>query len=161
MIVAIGLLVLAAVLVVVGLLGLALPILPGAPLLFAGLVLAGWAEGWAHVGLGTMIALGCMALATYAIDFVAGALGASRVGASRLAIVGAVLGGLVGLFLGIVGVLVGPFVGAVLGELAAQRDLGRAGRVGLGVSIGMALGAAAKLALGFAMIGLFLLARFV
>ena len=65
------------------------------------------------------------------------------------------------IFVGIVGVLVGPFVGAVLGELAAQRDLGRAGRVGLGVSIGMALGAAAKLTLGFAMIGLFLLARFV
>jgi uncharacterized protein YqgC (DUF456 family) len=58
------------------------------------------------------------------------------------------------------GLLLGPFVGAVTGELSLRRDLKTAGRAGLGASLGLALGASAKLALGFGMIGIFLLARF-
>lgn len=146
-------------LVLAGLLGLALPMLPGAPLLLGGLVLAAWAEGWQSVGLGTIVVLAVLAAATYGVDFLAGAFGARRVGASRLAVVGSVLGGLAGLFFGIVGALTGPFLGAAAGELAARRDPGRAGRVGLAVSLGVALGAAAKIAIGVAMVGIFLVAR--
>lgn len=150
----------AVLLVAIGLLGLVLPVLPGAPILFAGLLLGAWADDFAYVGAQTLIVLGVMALLTYVVDFAATALGAKRVGASNRAIWGAVLGGLVGLVLGLPGLLLGPFVGAVVGELSLQRDLKAAGRAGLGASIGLALGAAAKLALGFGMIGIFLLARF-
>ena len=151
----------AVLLSVIGLLGLVLPVLPGAPILFAGLLLGAWADDFAYVGAQTLIVLGVMALLTYLVDFAATALGAKRFGASNRAIWGAVLGGLVGLVFGLPGLLLGPFVGAVAGELSAQRDLKTAGRAGLGASIGLALGAAAKLALGFGMIGIFLLARFV
>lgn len=150
----------AVLLVAIGLLGLVLPVLPGAPILFAGLLLVAWADDFAYVGAQTLIVLGVMALLTYVVDFAATALGAKRVGASNRAIWGAVLGGLVGLIFGLPGLLLGPFVGAVVGELSLQRDLKAAGRAGLGASIGLALGAAAKLALGFGMIGIFLLARF-
>ena len=153
--------VLAVVLVVLGLVGLVLPALPGAPLLFAGLALAAWAEDFVYVGSGTLIILGVLALLTYAVDFLAGAMGAKRFGASNRAIAGAALGALVGLFFGLPGILLGPFVGAVLGELSAQRNLREAGIAGIGASFGLVLGAAAKLALAFAMLGIFLFSRFV
>lgn len=153
--------VLALALVVIGLLGLVLPALPGAPLLFGGLLVAAWAERFAYVGPGTLVTLGFLALGTYAVDFAAGALGAKRFGASTRAVVGAAIGAVVGLFFGLPGVFLGPFVGAALGELSARRTLRAAGRAGVGASLGLVLGAAAKLALGFAMLGLFLIARFV
>jgi uncharacterized protein len=150
----------AFVLILLGLAGLALPVLPGAPLLFAGLLLAAWAENFVHVGLWTMVVLAIMAALTYLAEYIATALGAKRFGASNRAIMGAVLGGVAGIFLGLPGVLFGPFIGAVIGELSLQRDLREVGRAGLGASIGMVLGVAAKLALGIGMVGLFLLVRF-
>lgn len=152
---------LAVALIVIGLAGLVLPALPGPPLLFAGLLIAAWAEGFAYVGTLTLVALGVMALLMYLLDFAATAFGARRFGASRRAMIGAALGTVVGLFLGLPGVLVGPFVGAVVGELATRRDLRTAGRAGVGATLGLVLGAAAKLALAFAMIGVFVVARFV
>lgn len=153
---------LAALLVLLGLVGLLLPALPGTPLLLAGLVLAAWAEGFEHVGWGTLALLGAIAFLGYFIDFAAGAFGAKRFGASRAGIAGAALGGLVGLFFGLPGVLLGPFVGAVAGELLiARRKPEAAGRAGVGAALGLALGAAAKLALAFTMLGIFLLARFI
>lgn len=155
------LLLLATVLVVAGFVGLVLPGLPGAPLLLAGLLLAAWAEGFAHVGGWTLVALAALAAATFAVDFAAGALGARRYGASGRALVGAAIGGVVGLFFGLPGLLLGPFLGAVVGELSARRDLRQAGRAGVGATVGLALGLAGKLALGVAMVALFVFDRFV
>jgi uncharacterized protein YqgC (DUF456 family) len=154
------LLALGVLLALVGLAGVVLPALPGTPLLFAGLFLAAWAEGFAHVGGFTLAVLAVLTALGYAADFLATALGAKRFGASRRAVVGAALGGLAGLFLGLPGVLLGPFVGAVAGELSGRRGLREAGRAGLGATLGLVLGVAAKLALAFSMIGLFLLDRF-
>jgi uncharacterized protein len=150
----------AILMIVTGLLGLVLPALPGPLLLFAGLLVAAWAEQFAYVGPGTLIGLGIMAALAVLADFVAGALGARRYGSSPRAMLGAVIGAVVGLFFGLPGLLLGPFVGALLGELSARWDLLAAGRAGWGAVIGLVLGTAAKLALGFAMIGLFLVVRF-
>ena len=147
-------------LVVLGIAGLVLPAMPGAPLLFAGLVVAAWAENFAFVGWGTLGVLAVLALLTYVVDFAATAFGAKRFGASKRAIIGAVIGGVVGLFFGLPGVVVGPFAGAVIGELSAQRGLHAATRAGIGATIGLALGVAAKLALAFSMLGVFAIARF-
>jgi uncharacterized protein YqgC (DUF456 family) len=145
----------AALLVLVGIAGTLLPALPGAPLVFGGLLLAAWIDDFARVGGGTIAVLGALTALTYAVDFAASALGAKRVGASKRAILGAAIGTLVGIFFGLPGLLLGPFFGAVVGELTVRRDLGQAGRAGFGTWIGMALGAAAKLALVFTMLGLF------
>jgi uncharacterized protein YqgC (DUF456 family) len=152
--------ILAAVLMFAGLAGMVLPALPGAPLLFAGLFAAAWAEDFAYVGLKTLIALGVMAALSYALEFAASALGARRFGASPRAITGAALGTIVGLFFGLPGILLGPFLGAVVGELMARGHLPSAARAGVGAFVGLLLATAGKLALGFAMIGLFLLVRF-
>jgi uncharacterized protein YqgC (DUF456 family) len=153
-------LVLAGLLVAVGVAGTLLPAIPGSLLIFAGLLLAAWAEGFAYVGAWTLAVIGGLTALTYAVDFIAGSLGARRFGASHRAVIGAALGALVGLFFGIPGILLGPLVGAVLGELSARRSLGEAGRAGIGTALGLAIGAAAKLALALSMVGVFVVVRF-
>ncbi len=144
---------------ITGLSGLLLPVVPGAPILFLGLLLGAWAEDFRYVGIGTLLVLGGMAGLTYVVEFAASVLGVRKFGGSRRAMAGAVLGGIVGIFLGIPGILFGPFVGAVIGELSLQRSLDQAGRAGFGTVVGLALGVAGKLAIGIAMIGLFVLKR--
>jgi uncharacterized protein YqgC (DUF456 family) len=147
------------VLIVIGALGLMLPILPGAPLIFIGALLAAWAENFAYLGPWSLTLLGILTVLAVTVDFIAGAFGARRFGASARAVTGATLGAIVGLFFGIVGVIVGPFVGAVVGELTVRRNLAAAGRAGIGAAIGLALGTAAKLAIAFAMIGVIIVMR--
>jgi uncharacterized protein len=156
----VALLFLAAIIVIVGLIGLVLPAIPGAPLVFVGLLVAAWAEDFTYVGPWTIVILALLALLTYGVDLWATMFGAKKFGASRRAIIGAVVGAVVGLFLGFPGVLFGPFIGAVIGELLAQRNLQQAARAGFGATIGLVLGAAIKIALAFSMIGIFLVARF-
>lgn len=153
----------AAVLVVVGLVGTVLPALPGLPLVFAGMLLAAWAGGFQQVGVPMLVLLGMLTLVSLAVDFWATALGAKRVGASRKAIWGAVLGTFAGLFFGPIGLLLGPFMGALAGELLHRRNLGGsalgdAAKIGLGTWMGILFGVVLKLGLAFAMLGLFALA---
>ena len=152
--------ILAVLLAVVGLAGIILPALPGIPLIFAGMLVAAFAGGFEQVGAGTLFALGVLTLLSVAVDFWATAMGAKRVGASRMAIIGAVLGTLFGLFLGPLGLFVGPFLGALVGELLHgrrldQAGLGQATRVGFGTWMGIVFGIALKLMLALAMLGLF------
>jgi uncharacterized protein YqgC (DUF456 family) len=153
--------VLAVALVIVGLVGLFFPVIPGAVLVFAGLVVAAWADDFVFVGWRTLTVLGVLALLTYPADFIASAFGARRYGASPRAVTGAVIGAVVGIFFGLVGVLLGPFLGAVIGEFSTQRHLGKAGRAGFGATVGIVLGTAAKLALALTMLGIFAIVRFV
>jgi uncharacterized protein len=150
---------LAALLVALGLAGLLLPALPGAPLIFLGLLVAAWAEDFAYVGWGWLALLGAIAALTYAVDFAATALGAKKFGASPRAMLGAVVGGFAGMFFPPIGLVLGPFAGAVLAELSLRRDLEAAQRAGFGATLGLLLGGVAKLALAFAMIGLFAAVR--
>jgi len=149
----------AGVLIVIGAVGLIVPILPGAPLIFIGALLAAWAEQFAYIGPWTLTLLGALTVLAVAVDFIAGAFGARRFGASARAVTGATLGAIVGIFFGIIGVLVGPFIGAVVGELSVRRNLVAAGRAGVGAALGLALGTAAKLAIAFAMIGVIVVMR--
>ncbi|MCE5233638.1 MAG: DUF456 domain-containing protein [Mizugakiibacter sp.] len=149
---------LAALLILIGLAGVILPALPGVPLMFAGMLLAAWADGFHHVGALTLTVLGLLAVLALLVDFAAGALGAKRVGASGLALLGAALGTVAGLFFGIPGLLLGPFIGALAGELLAGGGVARAANVGAGTWIGLLLGTLVKLALSFAMLGVFALA---
>jgi len=150
----------AAALVALGMAGLLFPAIPGAPLLFGGLVLAAWAEDFVYVGGWTLGVLAILSLLTYAIDVIAGAFGAQKYGASSRAMLGAALGAFVGIFFGLIGVLIGPFVGAMIAEFSlAEKTLDDASRAGFGATVGMLLGVAAKMALAFMMLGIFALVR--
>lgn len=151
--------IISAILTVIGLSGLLLPIVPGAPLLLLGLLFGAWAENFRYIGIWTLLILAGMTALTYVVEFAASVLGVKQFGGSNRAMVGAVLGGIIGLFFGVPGILFGPFLGAVLGELSLQRSLDRASRAGFGTVVGLAIGVAGKLAIGIAMVGLFLLIR--
>src|SRR5688500_15832341 len=148
----------AIILVAVGLAGILLPALPGTVLIFAGLLLAAWADDFARVSIATIVVIGVIGAASYGVDFVAAALGAKHLGASPRAMVGAGLGTLLGLFFGLPGLIIGPFAGAVLGELSVNRDLKRAGRAGLAAWIGFAIGAAVKVGMAFLLVAIFIAA---
>ena len=151
---------LAVLLLVAGLIGLFLPVLPGAPLIFAGLVIAAWAEDFHYAGLWTVVLLAIITLLTLGVDFWATIFGAKKFGASKRAVIGALIGLVIGIFLGFPGIIFGPFIGAVVGELSAQKNFKQATRAGVGATIGLVLGAAIKLALALTMIGVFLTVRF-
>lgn len=148
----------ALLLVLIGLIGALVPVLPGPVLVFAGLLLASWADDFARVGPATLAILALLTVAVYVVDFLAGAYGVEKTGASRRAVLGAVFGTVVGLFFGLAGLILGPFVGAVLAELTVKPRLVDAGRAGAGAWLGIVLGAAAKMALIFVMLGVFLTA---
>lgn len=149
-----------ALLVVGGLVGAVVPALPGVPLVFAGLWLAAWIDGYARVSGLTVGILGALTVLALALDLLASVLGAKRVGASRQAIAGAALGALVGIFFGLPGIVLGPFVGAVAGELVARGSLARAADVGVATWMGLLFGTLAKLALSLTMLGVFAFAYF-
>jgi hypothetical protein len=150
--------VLSLILVGVGIAGVLVPGLPGTPLVFGGLLLAAWADGFQNVGAGAIVILAFMTILAFGVDFLSASLGAKRAGASREAVIGAALGTLIGIFFGFVGILLGPFVGAVTGEFLARRNLGQAGRAGAATWIGFLLGIGVKLVLAFTMVGVFVLA---
>ena len=146
---------LAALLVIAGLVGTVVPALPGAPLVFAGLFLGAWIGSFETVGWVTLGILAALAALAWAIDVVAAALGARYVGAGPRAFWGATAGAVVGMFFGLPGLVLGPFIGAVLGELAGGSGRARSGRAGVGAWLGVVVATAAKLALVFLMIGIF------
>jgi uncharacterized protein YqgC (DUF456 family) len=153
-----GLWVLAIALIVVGVAGTVLPVLPGAILVFAGIALAAWIDGFARIPLWLLGVFAVMTIAAWLVDYVAAALGAKRAGASRYAIIGAAIGTIAGIVTGLWGLLFMPLLGAAIGEYLAQRDAWRAGKVGMATWIGLLLGTVAKLALVLAMVGIFAVA---
>jgi hypothetical protein len=150
--------VVAVALIAVGVVGTVLPALPGAILVFAGIALAAWIDDFARISGWTLALLGVMTALAWATDFAAAAMGARKVGASRYAIIGAALGTIAGVFTGFVGLLFMPLVGAAIGEFVAQRDVARAGKVGVATWIGLLVGTALKVAIVFAMVGVFVVA---
>jgi len=153
---------LAVVHVVVGLLMLAglagsvLPFLPGPPLIFAGALVYALATDWTPIGIGRLAILGALAVLAYVLGHLASALGAKRFGGSWWAVVGALVGAVIGIFLGPLGLLFGPVLGAVAGEFLKSGDLEASTRSGLGALVGMAIGIAANLGLAIVMVALFL-----
>jgi len=150
--------VLSVALMLVGLAGTVLPVLPGTALVLAGIVLAAWIDDFARVGGGTLALVAVLAVIAWVLDYVAGLLGAKKAGASVHALIGAAIGTVVGLLMGIVGVLFMPLVGAAAGEYLARRDERRAVKVGLATWVGIIIGMIAKVVIAFMMIGIFIVA---
>ena len=133
-------------LIVVGVAGTVLPLLPGTALVLAGMVLGAWIDGFTRVGGVTVGVLVVLALLSWVLEYVAGLMGAKRAGASTQALIGAALGTVAGLYLGFVGVLFMPLVGAAVGEYLARRDEQRAMHVGIATWLGILVGMRPRLA---------------
>ncbi|MDO5069994.1 DUF456 family protein [Neisseria sp. Dent CA1/247] len=138
------LIILGLISLLIGLLGTVYPAIPGLGLMFAGAWLIGYAGDYQVITTNTLIFLAVVTVLGTATDYVAGMLGAKFTGASKQAIWGALIGGLVGAFFSLPGLLLGPLVGAGAGELWARKDLWAAGKVSIGTFIGFIIGVVAK-----------------
>ncbi|MFN9806391.1 MAG: DUF456 domain-containing protein [Betaproteobacteria bacterium] len=154
----IALWVVAVLLIAVGVAGVVLPALPGVVFVFLGILLAAWIDDFARIGGLTLGVLGALAVIAFVIDYLASTLAAKRAGATRLGLIGAAIGTVLGIFTGFIGLLFMPLVGAAVGEFLGHRDALRAGHVGVATWIGLLVGTVAKIAIVFTMIGIFIAA---
>jgi uncharacterized protein YqgC (DUF456 family) len=148
-------LILALLVMCVGVAGSILPGLPSTPLvllaaighkLYFGPTGAAW---WVLVVLAVFTALSLV------MDYVATVYGAKKLGATWRGAVGAIVGGLIGLFFNLPGILLGPFIGAFVFEWAGGREWREASKAGVGATLGLLAGALGKLACCVAMMVLF------
>lgn len=147
-----------ALLLVVGFLGTFLPFLPGTTLILAGGLLFYFAMGMESSGLAWqgLVFMGVLYGLSVALDWVSGALGAKWFGSSKWGIVGALLGGLVGIFFGLPGIIVGPIVGVFGFELfVARKQMKEAGHSTVGTVVGGLAGMLGRVALALGMIAWF------
>jgi uncharacterized protein YqgC (DUF456 family) len=147
--------VIVGVLMVAGLIGAVVPMLPGTPLIMVGAVVYAVATDFSPVGGGRLAILAVLGLAGWAIEHLAGILGARRAGGGRAAVVGALVGAVIGLAFAPLGLLLGPIVGAIAGELLSGRDPAGSVRTGIGTAIGVVVGIVAHVAFAVTMVALF------
>jgi uncharacterized protein YqgC (DUF456 family) len=143
-------------LMLAGLVGTVLPLVPGTVLILCGAVLNHFtvhAIGWP-----TLLVLTALTVLAQLLDLVSGAIGAKYFGATRWGAIGGILGAVVGLFFGVIGIFVGPLVGALAGELLGGRGILPAGKSTWGTFLGTTAGIVGKLAIGLAMIAWFAVA---
>jgi uncharacterized protein len=139
------LLALAIVLMIAGIAGCLLPVLPGPPLSYLGLVVLHFTR-FADISKNLFIILAIVAVVVTVIDYVVPIWGTRRFGGSKYGMRGATVGLIIGLFLGPLGIIIGPFIGAVVGELIFKDDIKYAVRAGFGSLLGFLTGVGLKLA---------------
>jgi uncharacterized protein YqgC (DUF456 family) len=141
----------------VGLAGVILPVLPGIPLVWLGLFIYAIFTGFDSISVTAVVVFFIIMLLTLVLDFLAPILGAKKYKATKVGMLGAFLGLMIGLFtLGFWGVILGPFLGALLGELIASRKPVTALKAALGTFIGFVFGTLLRLVVGLTMIGFFI-----
>lgn len=151
----------AGLLILIGVLGSVLPLLPGQPLSYAGLFLYAWYTNYEKITPTVLVVFGILTILTMLFDFIAPALGAKGYKASRLGVIGSALGAFLGIFvLGPLGIIIGPFVGGFLGEIISGRSHEHAFKSAWGSFVGFALGSLFKLAVVIGMFVYFIYSLF-
>lgn len=121
----------------VGFVGSVLPMLPG-PILVLVAALGHWIWFREHSASPfVLLLLAALTAASLVLDYVASMYGAKRFGATWRGVVGAFVGGIIGIFFNLPGIILGPFVGAMLFELLGGYEFDKASRAGLGATIGV------------------------
>ena len=152
--------VLAVTLIVIGSIGTFLPVLPGVPMVFLGMLVLAWQGNFQTVSLMVITILGVLALLAFLVDFVLAFYTTKKAGASKYALWGLTIGSLLGLVLGGLGIFVGAILGALIGEYAFNRNLNQATVAGLSAGVGFVIAFVIKLILLFLMLGIFAYAYF-
>jgi len=144
------LLILGIILMIIGIIGCLVPVLPGPPLSFLGLLLL----HFTRFGSGTvtvltnpvLYTLGVIAVVVTIMDYVVPVWGTKKFGGSKYGTRGATIGLIIGFFLGPLGIILGPLIGAFVGEMIFKDDLGYAFKAGFGSLLGFLTGIGLKLA---------------
>jgi uncharacterized protein len=138
------------ILIVLGIIGCLVPVLPGPPLSFVALIMLHFSRFGQFTNT-TLIALGTLALAVTILDYIVPIWGTRKFGGSKYGTRGATVGLVIGLFLGPLGIITGPLIGAFIGELIFKDDLKYAIKAGFGSLLGFLTGIGLKLAASFVM----------
>lgn len=126
----------AAILMLLGVIGSFLPILPGPLTSWLGLLILSYSQQ-ATLSSSLLILTFCLALAIFLLDYIIPALGTKRYGGSRYGMIGTTLGLIIGLLSPLpFGILIGPFIGALIGELLYQNNTQYALRAAYGSLMG-------------------------
>jgi len=133
---------------ILGIIGCLVPVLPGPPLSFAGLVLLHLSR-FGQFDNATLITLGAIAVVVTIMDYIVPVWGTRRFGGSKYGTRGAAVGLVIGLFLGPMGIILGPLIGAFVGEMIFKDDIKYAARAGFGSLLGFLTGIGLKLAASF------------
>lgn len=145
-------LILAIIFFIAGLLGTILPLLPGAILIYGGMLLYGFLTKFAALDVYFFLLQGVVLVFIFLVDYLASAAGTRRFGGSKQAAWGAVLGAVIGLFFGPLGIIIGPFLGAVGAELLRGIEMNQAIRAGFGTIVGILGGTIIKIGVEVLMI---------
>lgn len=149
-------LVLTSILMLVGLIGTVLPIIPGTILIFAGALLYALVEGFQVVGWPTLVVLGILAAVATTADLWASSIGAKIGGASGWSVVIGLLAGLVGFVVfSLPGAIIGAILGVLLTEVVRVGDWRQALKAGSGWFVGWILSTLVQLGLGLVMVAIF------
>jgi uncharacterized protein YqgC (DUF456 family) len=144
------LLILGIIFMIIGIIGCLVPVLPGPPLSFLGLILLHLTR-FGQFTPATLIALGVITVVVTVLDYFVPVWGTKRFGGSKYGTKGATIGLIVGLFLGPLGIILGPLIGAFIGEMIFKDDLSYAFKAGFGSLLGFLTGIGLKLAASFVM----------
>lgn len=137
--------ILGALLILLGFVGSLLPVLPGPPLAWLGILLTHFAHSVQFSSSFLILSAAIMILITI-LDYFIPIWGTKRFGGTRAGIIGSTIGLIVGLFFGPLGIILGPFFGALVGELVSnQKELKKALRSATGSFIGFLLGTGIKM----------------
>jgi uncharacterized protein YqgC (DUF456 family) len=153
--------VICSILILVGLIGVFAPILPGIPIAWLGFFIYAIGTGFERISILTVVIFAVLTALIMLLDFLAPMLGAKKYKASKYGIIGAFLGLIVGvIFLGFWGIILGPFLGAFLLEWLAKRQTKGALKAALGTFIGYIFGALIKVIFICVMAGFFIASLF-
>jgi uncharacterized protein YqgC (DUF456 family) len=141
----------------VGLLGSILPGLPSTPVVLIAAIGHRLYFGQQGASIWVLVILGLLTAISAVMDYLASMVGAKKLGATRRGVIGAIVGGFIGLFFSLPGILLGPFIGALVFELAGRREFKQAAQAGLGATLGLLAGAVGKAICCVMMMGLFTL----
>jgi len=140
-----------AALMIVGIVGCVLPVIPGPPLSFVGLLLLHFSK-YAEFSFEFLMIFGSIAVIVTVLDYIVPIWGTKKFGGSKSGMWGAGIGLVIGIFvLPPLGIIVGPFAGAVIGEALTGKKAAGAFRAGLGSLLGLMMGVGLKLAASLAM----------
>jgi len=149
-------LVLTSLLMLVGVIGTVLPIIPGTILIFAGAFLYALVEGFQAVGWPTIVVLGVLAAVATTADLWASSIGAKLGGASGWSVLIGLVAGLVGLVVfSLPGAIIGAVLGVLLTEIVRVGDWRLALKAGSGWVVGWALSTVVQLGVGLIMVAIF------
>ncbi len=143
-------LILGIILMLIGIIGCLVPVLPGPPLSYLGLILLHISR-FGQFSSTILIVLAIMTIVVSILDYIVPIWGTRRFGGSKYGTRGATVGLIIGLFLGPVGIIIGPLIGAIVGELIFKDDMKYAVRAGFGSLLGFLTGIGLKLAASFVM----------